>query len=147
MDTAQDNVVQPVDTTQVQQPQTATQIQQATQSTQSVSVPVGGKEYEAVSGVVAASHPEVVVSEQVQEAGVESHPDPEVVQLTPDQQKAGIQPAKEATPLPLQPTLINLPIPEEKMQSILKRPNPTDSITWLATLLKKILTRARSKKT
>ncbi len=111
-----------------------------------VSVPVGGKEHASMPMAEAQpSQPEVIVPEVVKAAGVESHPNPEVIQLTPEQKQTGMEAAKEATPLPQMPTL-HLPIPEEKVVTILKMPNPKNSVTWLALLIKKILDKQRRKK-
>ena len=96
-----------------QQPQGAPQTPQVppVNTPQQVSVTGGGKEREAapVAGI-APSHPEVVIPEVVAEAGVqkEQHIEHEV-QLTPEQKAAGIEPAKEATPVPTQPTMVQLP--------------------------------------
>lgn len=141
------NVSQPPD-----QPQDASAVSSVVtppsdqQTTVPLSAPIGGKEHAAISVPdVQPSHPEVVVPEAVKAAGVESSPNPEVIQLTAEQKQAGIEPAKEATPLPQMPSL-HLPIPEEKVASVLKVPNPKNSITWLALLIKKILQMQRRKK-
>ena len=83
----------------------------STAPAQQVSVSGGGKEREAapVTGVM-PSHPEVVIPEVVAEAGVQKEQSTDhEMRLSPEQQATGMQPAKEATPVPSEPTMVQLP--------------------------------------
>ena len=106
------------------------------QNVSQASVPVGGKEH--ASGTVAEAQPaqpEVIVSQEVQEAGVEATSSEEV-QLTEEHKQAGIEPAKEATPLPQGPTNIQLPDEYKPPKGLgLLHQNVKKAATWLWLLL------------
>jgi hypothetical protein len=97
-----------------------------------------GKEFAPVPTVqhegLRASEVEPELHPEVAEAGVEKVS--EVPKLTLEDQKAGIELAKETTPVPSQsPYGISLPIPPQQAVVIAKKGNVKDSIAWLATLL------------
>lgn len=134
MDDSAQNQVQ-----STQSPQAASPVPQVPPqaATQQVSVS-GGKEREAapVSGVT-PSHPEVVIPEVVAEAGVQKeHSTDHEVRLTPEQQATGIEPAKEATPVSTQPTMVQLPdeYKEPKGFALLHQ-QVKKAATWLMLLL------------
>lgn len=81
---------------------------------------------------------EPVLSPEVSEAGVEAH-DYETIHLTEEQKKAGILPAKEATPMPTEPSgMVHLPMDPKKAHIVLKTHKKiADSIVWLALLVLK----------
>ncbi|HEV2340048.1 MAG TPA: hypothetical protein VGT05_04840 [Patescibacteria group bacterium] len=116
-------------------------VQQQAQSLrgQPVSVPVAAKENAPLivkTGNEFATQSEIVLSPEVAAAGVEAQPIQEVIRQ--DAQQAGVMPTKDLTPVPTNPTLINLP--DETVQSILQTPKAIkQSVTWLATLIRKVL--------
>jgi len=129
-----------------QQPQQDTNVSAPPAQSQAipVSVPMGGKEQEVLPVVGAqASHPEIVIPEVVKEAGVkaETATDHEI-HLTEDQRQAGLSPSGSA--VPVEPNPFHSPLSESKVQKILLKPNFNESLTWLATLFRKILQRQRS---
>lgn len=92
------------------------------------------------------SHPEVVVSPELQERGVEQSKDTEQVQLSAEQKKAGIEAAKEATPIQTAPSgvvqLPPLPITQDAALQVRKTRPVADSIRWLAELVLEQVKRA-----
>jgi len=105
---------------------------------QQATVGVGGKENEAVGvGGVQPSHPEIIVPETVAEVGVKPEQGGEQeVQLTPEQKAAGIEPAKEATPLPQGATSVQLPDEYKEPTGFgLLHQNVKKAATWLWLLL------------
>lgn len=93
----------------------------------------------------ASQAPEVALHPEVAAAGVEVTPHPETV-ITQDAQAVGVTPVKTAQQVPTHPTLVNLPLPADKVDSILKAPrkNPKNSLLWLATLIRKILNKEKT---
>lgn len=92
------------------------------------------------------SQPEVPVSPELQEHGVEQSKDTEQVQLSAEQKKAGIEAAKEATPLQTEPSgvvqLPPLPISQDAAVQVKKTRPVADSIRWLAELVLEQVKRA-----
>lgn len=124
---------QPVGNTQVQQDTPSPQVLQ-----QQATVGIGGKEQEAVGvGGIQPSHPEIIVPETVAEAGVKpAERSEQEVQLTPEQKAAGIEPAKEATPLPQGTISVQLPDEYKEPSGFgLLHQNVKKAATWLWLLL------------
>lgn len=93
----------------------------------------------------ASQAPEVALHPEVAAVGVEVNPHPEAV-ITQDAQTAGVTPVKTAQQVPTESKL-KLPLSEDKVESILKAPrkNPMNSLLWLATLVKKIMQKEEKK--
>jgi len=132
------------DTQGVQQatvPQQPAQGQDAQQVSQEpVNIPVGGKEHEAVGvGGVQPTQPEVAISQEVKEAGVEAAP-AEEPQLSQEHKDAGLEAVKEATPLPSGPTKVQLPDDYKAPKSVfsLLGQHAKNAATWLYLLLFKV---------
>jgi hypothetical protein len=107
--TAQNPSIQPVDDTQGATSAPVPTVPADQQQQSPVSVPVGGKEQEVVPiAEIQPTHPEIVVSKIVQEAGVEAMPSEEP-QLTQEHKVLGVEVAKEATPVPSGPSIVQLP--------------------------------------
>ena len=84
---------------------------------------------------ITPSTPEVVLPQEVKEAGVETKTD--FPQLTPEQKAAGLQVAKEATEVkPLEQTALNTKTPRATLE-ILKRAHKkvTEGFSWLVRLI------------
>lgn len=81
---------------------------------------------------------EPMLTPEVSEIGVEAH-DHETIRLTEEQKKAGILPAKEATPVPTEPSgMVHLPMAPQQAHIILQTHKKiSDSIVWLALLVLK----------
>lgn len=77
--------------------------------------------------------PEAKISQELQEAGVETTT-PEAVQIGPEVAQAGVVATGAQTPIPTEPT-IKLPITQEKAQKTLLHKKVKDSLTWLAMLV------------
>ena len=109
--------------------------QQPVEPTQ-VSVPIGGKEHEGVQVVDAApTHQEVEIPQEVIEAGVENAP-AEEIQLNKEHKDAGIEPAKESTPVPSAPSMVQLPDEYKPPSGLgLLHQNVKRAATWLWLLL------------
>lgn len=92
------------------------------------------------------SQPEVPVSKELQEYGVEQSKDTEQVQLSTEQKKVGLEAAKEATPVQTTPTgmvqLPPLPITQDTALQVKKTRPVADSIRWLAELVLEQVKRA-----
>lgn len=79
------------------------------QSQQADTIPVAGKEHEAVVvAEVEPAQPEVQIPQEVQEAGVEAVASEEP-QLTDAHKEAGMEAVKEAAPIPSGPSKVQLP--------------------------------------
>lgn len=100
----------------------------------------GNKEAEPLTmpqEVLQPSEPEPTLHPEVQEAGVEAVSD--VPDLTLEDQKAGLAPAKESVPVPTAPTgAVTLPT-QQQAEAVLKKNKVTDSIAWMATLVLRVL--------
>lgn len=136
--TAQNTQTPPVQNTQQDQQQPV-QTPQEPVTQQSVSVPAGGKEQEAMSiGGIQPSQPEVVVSQEVQEAGVEAIP-AEEPQLTQEHKDAGLEAVKETAPVPQNPSKVQLPENYKVPKGFsLFHQKVKDAATWLWLLLFKV---------
>ena len=140
--TAQNTQNQPVQNTQQDQQQVVQQPVQTPQepvAQQSVSVPAGGKEQEAMGvGGIQPSQPEVVVPQEVQEAGVETAT-AEEPQLTQEHKDAGLEAVKEAAPVPHNSSKVQLPENYKAPQGFsLFHQKVKDAATWLWLLLFKV---------
>ena len=143
MDDSAQSPVQPTNPAQVQQPQVVSQppaqvLQPVdTAQGQQVSSVPGGKEQEAVgSGGVQSSHPEVIIPEAVAEVGVQKEQSDHEIRLTPEQQAAGLEPAKEATPVPKEPGKVQLPEDYQMPKGFaLLHQHVHKAVTWLWLLL------------
>lgn len=145
MDDSAQSPVQPASSAQVQQPQVVSQPPASvpqplgnTQGQQPASAVVGGKEHEAATmGGVQPSHPEVIIPEAVAEVGVTSEQSTDhEVRLTPEQQAAGLEPAKEATPVPKEPGKVQLPEDYQVPKGFaLLHQHVHKAVTWLWLLL------------
>lgn len=84
---------------------------------------------------------EPVLAPEVKEAGVESSPNIEKPQITEQQQKAGLQPAPEVTPViaSQQTNTIQLPYTYPQVQQKIKATKEDESAHWLMMLYKFIL--------
>lgn len=133
-DTAQSS--QTTNTSQVSQPPIIQPPQQVPQ--QQMSVPQGGKEQEAIGmGGVQPSHPEVIIPESVAEVGVQKEQSTDhEVRLTPEQLAAGLEAAKEATPVPSEPGKVQLPQDYQQPKGFaLLHQQVHKAATWLWLLL------------
>lgn len=116
------------------------------QYTPSVPVSAPTKEHAPAEGTVGEymrpSHPEVHISPEVTEAGVEHAPNHEQPHLSLQDNRAGIEHAKEATPIQTHPTgAVQIPgatMTEAQAQKVVKTGKPTQAKTWYAVLLLKL---------
>ncbi len=91
-------------------------------------------EYLSPTEVAPQLHPEV------QEAGVEAVENKEQPQLSQDHKEAGIEYAKEATPVVIPPpTTVTLPYAVEEAKQIVKKTSTAESKHWLAALTEYIV--------
>ena len=139
MDTTaqQANPVVPTDQTQPQIP-----VQPISQQPSQIPVAApAGKEVIAIPTKapewIQENPPSVDVAPEVLQAGVTETPKEEIV-IPEDVQAAGVVQVGNATPIPEAPTLIHLPMTEEKAQGVLKMHKKVkESVTWLAMLIVK----------
>ncbi|MBI1982525.1 MAG: hypothetical protein HYU49_01805 [Candidatus Levybacteria bacterium] len=90
-----------------------------------------------VSEFVKPSEAEPAIHPELAEVGVEKVS--EVPELTLEDKKAGLAPAKESVPVLTQPSgLIQLPMTEEEARRTIKTTNVSDSRHWLAVLVEKM---------
>lgn len=76
------------------------------------------------------------IAPEVAEAGVEVTPVQHTPKIHPDAAKAGLSPAKEATPVITTPTgIIKLPMTEEEAKEVRKVYGIKDSMRWRAELV------------
>lgn len=100
-------------------------------------ISVAGKEHEAVVvAEVQPAQPEVQISQEVQEAGVEAVASEEP-QLSDEHKEAGIEAAKEAVPLPKGSTTVQLPEDYKAPKGFfsLLQQHVKNTATWLYLLL------------
>ncbi len=89
------------------------------------------------------SEAEPTLHPEVQEAGVVAVSD--VPNLTLEDQKAGIEPAKESVPVSTAPKgVVTLPT-QQQAEAVLKKNKVTDSIAWMATLVLRVLKQKEEK--
>jgi hypothetical protein len=105
-------------------------------------ISVGQKEQEPIvaspktSEYLASSETQPELSKEVKEAGVEEIS--EKVSLTQDQQAAGVRHAGPTVEPKTEPEgKVKLPLTEEEVQRVEKKEKPSNSIKWLAAIIKK----------
>lgn len=107
---------------------------------QPVATPVSAPQKEqqpAVSEFLKPSEAEPVIQPELSEAGVEKVK--EVPDLTLEDKKAGLEPAKESVPVSTTPSgLVQLPMTEEEAVRTIKTTSVSDSRHWLAVLVEKV---------
>ncbi len=92
--------------------------------------PASVKEY------IQPSQPEVTLSEEVKEAGVQPSPNTSQPALPPQQKHPQITLAKESVPVQTNPQgVIQLPMQEDRAIEVIKTNKPMESVRWLATLI------------
>lgn len=90
-----------------------------------------------VSEFVKPSEAEPVIHPELAEVGVKEVT--EVPELTLEDKKAGIEPAKESVPVSAAPSgLVQLPMTEEEALRTIKTTKPSDSRHWWAVLVEKV---------
>jgi hypothetical protein len=131
-----------MDDTAQKQNQTNDKVQSQTQPQPQPQVtPVGtvNKEVEAgtASDYVMPSEPEIVKEKEVKEVGVKEVL--EAPRLTKEQERVGIKPSAETTPVPSQPSgNVQLPMTQAQAKQVAqKNKNIRSSIVWLAILMLK----------
>lgn len=105
-----------------------------------------------VSEYVAPHHTEAPpdIPQEVREAGVESVPSSEHVQISQEIKQVGVQPAKESVPVIIndQPVAPVLPTPMNYPEAVKEtHGNPSNSKTWLGMLSKYVLEKFSMQKT
>lgn len=90
---------------------------------------------------------EPIIPPEVAEYGVEAVKDHEKPELSLEDKKGGLEPAKEAVPVPTQPSgLITLPMTQaQAMQTLKKTKSVSESVAWLAVLVIKHLRQMHQK--
>ncbi len=122
------------DKTQPQVPVQSDQPVAPTGSTNKEAGPVGSS----VSEFAKPTDSEPQIDQDLEEVGIEAKK--ENPELTDEHRQAGIGYAKEATPIPSQPTgAVKLPMSEEEVADTLKTGQDDDSGKWLAGLIKKVI--------
>ena len=92
--------------------------------------------------LIKPSEPEPNIPQEVKDVGVEAVK--ETPQLTEEHKVAGIEHAKESTPVSTQPLAkVKLPMSEEEALKIIKTTKNSDSKHWLAVLIEKIYKQLR----
>jgi len=90
---------------------------------------------ESVPVFIESSHPEPELSPEVSQAGVTVVA--EQPEIKPEDRLVGIEPAKEAVPVQIEPTgLVTLPMTAQKAEELLKTDhNPADARVWAANMV------------